>query len=76
MTKYNFLIGKKIQWVLQPEGHPPVNTKEGIVKEIKQINKWGDNIPYWIATLERDNGTTFKVALEDTDVKIKMISKK
>jgi len=75
MTKYDFLIGKKISWTLQPPGYEVRNSKEGVVKEVEEIVKWGDNIPYWIGTLEREDGTIFRVGLEDKDVKIKIIKK-
>jgi len=75
MTKYDFLIGKKISWILQPPGHKVVNSREGIVKKVKEIVKWGDNIPYWLGTLELVDGTTCEVPLEDYDIKIKMIKK-
>lgn len=73
MTKYDFLIGKKIQWTLQPPGHEVKNTKIGIVTKVKETVSWGDNMPCWIGTLKLEDGKTCNVFLEDYDVKIKML---
>jgi hypothetical protein len=75
MTKYDFLIDKKICLTIQPPGHPVLNTIEGIVTEVKEFIKWGDNIPCWSGKLLQDDGTIRNVVLEGYDTKVKIISK-